>query len=225
MMKSIYDKMWADAFEKIKRNELDLDPLIDTPNDSRLGITLQAKPDQNILENFNLFLNDAKRIEPGQYYYLPDEFHITVMSVINCKRGFNLSEISLPDYIGYIERSINNIKPFMVEFKGITASPSCILIQGFPENNSLEHLRNNLRTEFGDGSLYNTIDSRYIIQTAHCTVIRFRQKLKEKQNFTGLLENYRNYYFGKTYINNLELVLTDWYHSRDIVRVIHTFNL
>jgi 2'-5' RNA ligase len=182
MMKSIYDKMWADAFEKIKRNELDLDPLIDTPNDSRLGITLQVKPDNKNIENFNLFLNiflkEAQNIELGQYCYLPDEIHITVMSIINCKTGFNLSEISLPDYVGYIEESINNIPPFSIEFKGITASPSCILIQGFPENDSLEQIRNNLRTEFGDGSPYNTIDTRYRIQTAHCTVIRFRQKLK-----------------------------------------------
>ena len=39
MLKSIYDEMWADALEKINRNELDLDPLIDDPNDFRRGIT------------------------------------------------------------------------------------------------------------------------------------------------------------------------------------------
>ena len=178
MLQTIYDKMWFESFEKIKRNELEPDPLIDEPNDTRRGITLQAKPDEKILDNFQSFLTEAQNIEPGQYFYLPDEIHITVLSIITCRRGFNLSEISLPDYTGYIEESINNIKPFTIEFIGITASPSCILIQGFPENDSLEQIRNNLRTEFGDGSPYNTIDTRYRIQTAHCTVIRFRQKLK-----------------------------------------------
>ena len=222
-MKSIYDKMWTDAFKKIKNNELDPDPLIDNPNDSRRGITLQAKPEREILENFSIFLKEAQNIEPGQYYYLPDEVHITVMSIINCKTGFNLSEINLPDYIECIEKSINNIKPFIVEFIGITASPSCILIQGFPDNDLLEHMRNRLRAEFAKGDIYNSIDARYEIKTAHCTVMRFKKELEDKQKFIGLLENYRNYHFGKSYINELELVYTDWYHKNDKVQTLHKF--
>lgn len=225
MLKSIYDEMWADALEKINRNELDLDPLIDDPNDFRRGITLQAGPEKKTLVDFSRFLTEAQNIEPKQYFYLPDEIHITVLSIINCKTGFNLSEISLPDYIGYIEESIKNIKPFTIEFKGITTSPSCILVQGFPNNNSLDLIRDNLRNKFGAGSLNNSIDARYRIKTAHCTVIRFRKKLKEKQNFIELLKNYRNYYFGKTCINHLELVQTDWYHKNDLVQVLHEFEL
>ena len=225
MSKTIYDKMWFESFEKIKRNELEPDPLIDEPNDTRRGITLQAKPDERILDNFQSFLTEAQNIEPGQYYYLPDEIHLTVLSIITCRRGFNLSEISLPDYTGYIEESINNIKPFAIEFKGITASPSCILIQGFPENNFLELIRDNLRTKFADGALNNSIDSRYRIQTAHCTVIRFKSKLKEKQKFINLLESYKDYYFGKTSITEFELVQTDWYHKKEKVIVLHRFEL
>ncbi len=225
MMKSIYNKMWTDALENIKKNELDLDPLIDDPNDSRRGITLQAKPDKKILDNFSCFLKEAQKIEPEQYFYRQDEIHITVLSIINCKIGFNLSDIRLPDYIRYIQKGINNIKPFTIKFNGITASPSCILIQGFPENNSLNIVRDNLRAEFVSGDLNNSIDARYRIYTAHCTVIRFKKKLKEKQKFIDLLENYRNYYFGKTCINEMELVHTDWYHKNDIVQVMHKFKL
>ncbi|MGB8319012.1 MAG: hypothetical protein WCE54_12850, partial [Ignavibacteriaceae bacterium] len=170
MLKSLYDKMWGDAFEKIKRNDLEIDKLIDDPNDSRRGITLQARPEKKILNNLNRFLSETRIIEPGQYYYLPGEIHVTVLSIINCHTGFNFSELNLPDYIECIEKSIKNIKPFYIEFKGITASPSCILIQGFPENDSLELIRNILRTEFGNGSLYNSIDIRYRIKTAHSTV-------------------------------------------------------
>ncbi len=225
MMKSIYDNMWNNAYRAFENDELEFDPLIDDLNDSRRGITLQAKPGRKLHDNFSKFLEEARSIEPEQYIYKPDEIHITILSIINCSKEFSLPEINLPAYISYIDNSIKNIKPIEIEFRGLTASSSCILIQGFPENNLLELLRNNLRTEFKKGNLYNSIDKRYKINTAHCTVIRFKKEFKARQKFIGFLENYRDYYFGKTSIFELELVNTDWYHKKDIVQVLQKFKL
>jgi 2'-5' RNA ligase len=225
MLKSIYNKMWNDSLEKISRNELELDPFINDPDDKRRGITLQAKPGIEIQDLFNKFLQEAKKIEPDQYFYKQDEMHITILSIINCSKEFNLSRIFLPDYFEQIENSLISAQPFEIEFRGITASPSCILIQGFPGNNSLELIRNRLREEFAAGDIYNSIDARYRIKTAHCTVIRFIKELKDKQKFIRFLEDYRDYYFGKTLITKLELVYTDWYNKNDIVQVLQKFIL
>ncbi|MGB8318325.1 MAG: hypothetical protein WCE54_09390, partial [Ignavibacteriaceae bacterium] len=68
-------------------------------------------------------------------------------------------------------------------------------------------------------------DIRYRIKTAHSTVIRFREELKHSLNFLSLLEKYRDYNFGKTKINQLELVQTDWYHKKEKVLILNKFEL
>ena len=224
-MKSIYNKMWNDSLEKISRNELELDPFINDPNDLRRGISLHIKPGREILDRFKEFLQEAKRIEPGQYFYRIDEIHITVLSIITCSLGFNLSRISITDYIKQIKNCLIDVHPIEIEFRGITASPSCILIQGFPGNNSLELIRNNLRVQFSKGSLYHSIDERYRIQTAHCTVIRYKNQLRNKKVFIDFLMKYRDVYFGKSLISELELSHTDWYNKKENVHVLHKFKL
>ncbi len=217
--------MWDNALEAFKKDELEFDRFIDDPNDSRRGITLQAKPDKIILNNFNKFIEEIKTIELGQYFYKPDEIHVTALSIINCSSEFNLSKIHVQDYINYIGNSIKNIRPFEIEFKGITASSSCILIQGFPKNNALELMRNNLRNKFKKGNLYNSVDVRYKIKTVHCTLVRFKMELRDKKNFINFLKMNRDKYFGKTWVKELELVYTDWYHKKDVVQVLQKFKL
>jgi 2'-5' RNA ligase len=224
-MKSIYDEMWNNSLEAFREDKFEFDPLIDNPDDLRRGITLQAKPGKDILAAFKKFIDEIRKNEPDQYFYKPGEIHITVMSIINCIPEFSLSKINLHDYIKAIEKCLKNIGDLKIKFSGITASPSCILIQGFQANNSLQMIRNNLRSEIKGANLYNSIDKRYQIKTSHCTVIRFKEELRNKDKFVDFLKDYREYYFGDTSINELELVFTDWYHKQEIVKVLHKFKL
>ena len=217
--------MWDNAIAKFEKGKIEIDPHINDKNDLRRGITLLLKPDKKLLNSFGDFIKDAVSKEPGEYFYKPAEIHVTVLSIINCSADFNLSQIYLPDYIDYIETSLINIQPFEIEFKGITASPSCILIQGFPQNNVLELMRNNLREKFKIGTLYNSIDSRYKIETAHCTVLRFIKELINMKVFIDFLKENRDKYFGNTLVSEIELVYTDWYHKEENVRELHKFKL
>lgn len=224
-MKTIYDKMWDDALEKLEKGELEIDPYINYKNDLRRGITLLIKPEKNLLNSFGDFIKNVMVKEPGQYFYKPEEIHVTVLSIINCSVEFKLSRIHLPDYLTAIENSLKNIHPFNIEFKGITASPSCLLFQGFPENNNLEIIRNNLRAEFNRGELFHSIDARYKIKTAHCTAARFMEGLKDKNVFIDLLKENREKYFGNTRVSEIGLVYTDWYHKKENVKELYKFKL
>jgi 2'-5' RNA ligase len=224
-MRLIYNKMWDNALQAFENDELQFDPFTDDSNDLRRGITLLIKPCEGVQNAFGNFIEEVKSIEPQQYFYKFGEVHVTVLSIINCFDGFNLSHISLPEYIKTIENSLKKIKTFKIEFVGLTASPSCILVQGFPENNMLDILRTNLRIEFKRSSLYNSIDKRYKIKTAHCTLIRFKDKLNNKNILLNFLKKNRNKYFGKTSVTELELTYTDWYHKNEIVRALRKFKL
>ncbi|MES2576886.1 MAG: mutarotase, partial [Bacteroidota bacterium] len=106
---------------------------------------------------------------------------------------------------------------------GITASPSAIMLQGFTNSNSLDDLRNNLRTNFTNSGLQESIDKRYSINTAHATVARFRKKISHTEKLIAILEKYRNFDFGKFKVEKYHLVYNDWYQRKQFVKELHEF--
>lgn len=206
-----YKELYERSIRKIENGDYQTDLLIDSPTDRRLGITLLIRPSENIKNKIQLFLDELKQVDPSQYYYPNSDIHITVMSIISCYEGFQLNQISIPDYTNLIEKSLNGTVRFKVKYRGITASDSGIMIQGFPQNEILNNLRNNLRTNFKNSDLEQSIDKRYSIQTVHSTIVRFRKELQNKNEFLEVLERYKNSDFGSFQVKELELVFNDWY--------------
>jgi 2'-5' RNA ligase len=87
-------------------------------------------------------------------------------------------------------------------------------VQGFPENDQLNQIRNELRKKFRESNLKHSIDQRYSILTAHLTVIRFKQKLDNTNTFINKIDHLKNREFGHSDINELELVANDWYQKK-----------
>ena len=99
------------------------------------------------------------------------------------------------------------------------------MIQGFPQDNSLNHLRDNLRKHFTENGLEQSMDQRYLLQTAHSTIVRFRKLLKKPKQFIRLLNESRNIDFGIFEVNEMELVFNDWYQRNERVKTLESFKL
>lgn len=206
-----YNELYKKSSETILAGNYKLDFQINNEYDSRFGITFLIRPSEMIKANIQLFLNELKAIEPNQYYYPDSDIHITLMSIISCYDGFTLDAINVPEYIDLIQQSLVILDKIKIEFRGVTASPSAIMIQGFPTDDSLNNFRDKLREDFKKSSLPQSIDSRYAISTAHSTVLRFQEKLENLQKLMQVVEKYRDYDFGEFQVENLELVYNDWY--------------
>jgi 2'-5' RNA ligase len=220
-----YNNLYKNSVLKIASENYEIDNLIDSSLDNRFGITLLTRPCRQVKNRIQEFLSDLKAIEPDQYYYRDSDIHVTVMSIITCYEGFDLSQIVLTDYVEIIKKSISTHKRFDIEFKGITASASGIMIQGFPKDDTLNSIRDDLRTNFKNSNLEQTIDKRYSIQTAHSTVVRFSQELTRVKEFVEVLDHYRNYDFGSFTVNSLELVYNDWYQRKEHVKELYRFEI
>jgi len=220
-----YNNLYQDSIRKIKSDYYVVDNLIDSDNDKRFGITLLLRPDNLVKTNIQKFLSVIRSIEPNQYFYRDSDMHVTVMSIISCYDGFKLSQIRIEDYVETIKKSINGISCFNIEFWGLTASPSCLMVQGFLENNTLNQIRDNLRVNFKDTGLEQSMDKRYAIQTAHSTIFRLKEKIENKESFLDALEKYRDYYFGTFTVDSLELVFNDWYQRKEYVKELSRFEL
>jgi 2'-5' RNA ligase len=219
-----YHKLYTESIAKIAAGNYETDHLIDSDTDYRFGITLVIRPDAATNNNIQQFLSEAKAIEPDQYYYQNSDIHITLMSIISCYEGFDLKDIHVQDYIQLIQQVLAKHKSFKIQFKGLTASPSCILIQGFLTD-TLNEIRDDLRAGFKNSELQQSIDKRYAIQTAHATVIRFRSALENKDALVQLIEKYHDFDFGTFEVKQVELVYNDWYQRERFVKKLQVFKL
>lgn len=220
-----YTQLWDNAVRRFRANTFELDPLIDQKSDTRYGITLLIRPNTVVKRRIQAFLHELHEVEPSQYYYPATDFHVTVMSIISCHPGFTLDRIQVQEYSAAITSCLKHISRFALTFHGITASSSCVMVQGFPCDRMLEMSRNAIREHFRRSSLQQSIDSRYIIQTAHATVVRFRRTISQVKQFINILECYRKYDFGTCEVDSYELVFNDWYLRERYVQHLHTFFL
>jgi 2'-5' RNA ligase len=206
-----YKQLYKTSSEAILAGNFKVDTQINDASDSRFGITLLIRPSESIKANIQLFLEELKAIDPNQYYYPDSDLHITVMSIISCYEDFTLDKINIRDYTDVIQQSLVHLDKIKIEFRGVTASPSAVMIQGFPTNKSLDNFRNKLRENFRKSALQQSIDSRYTIATAHSTVLRFQEKIQDSAKLIQVVEKFRDYNFGEFTVENLELVYNDWY--------------
>lgn len=206
-----YNQLYTKSSEAILAGNYKLDSDLKNESDSRFGITVLIRPSEAVKANIQLFLAELKAIDPEQYYYADSDIHITVLSIISCYEGFALDQISVEDYIDIIQESINDLGEIKIRFRGVTASPSAIMIQGFPSDETLNTLRDKLRVNFKSSTLQQSIDSRYAISTAHSTVVRFQENLQNPERLMQIVENFRDFDFGEFTVENIELVYNDWY--------------
>ncbi|MDF3126716.1 2'-5' RNA ligase family protein [Rheinheimera sp. 1928-s] len=220
-----YQALWLQSLSRFEQHQFETDPLLTAKNDSRYGVTLLARPSEQVKQHIQHSLAELMLLEPAQYYYPATDLHLTVLSLISCYSGFDLSQIDTAAYVELVQQVIKNTGPFRLHFHGITASPSCVLVQGFFEDQQLNQLRAKLRSAFGQSTLQHSIDQRYAIQTAHMTVSRFSQQPANPELFLQKIKALASVNFGTCLIDELELVGNDWYQRQQNTVLLGKFSL
>jgi 2'-5' RNA ligase len=219
-----YDKLWQEALPRIVREGFEFDSLLDSEKDQRFGITLLIRPETEVKASIQEFLDEVRKADPDQYFYPNSDIHVTVMPIISCYEGFQIKNIQVEEYIHLLKGCLAEISPFHIQFYGITASPSCLMVKGFPSDLTLENIRNKLRLSFRHADLEQSLDKRYPLQTAHSTVVRFRKEVKDPSKILAILDHWKDHDFGSSKVASLELVFNDWYQRKQIVKHLFTFN-
>ncbi len=218
--------MWSTAGKKIRAGKVEIDPVLAARRpDRRRGLALMVRPSRDTRQRVMTFLRELRRLEPDQHYYAPSELHLTILSPFTTTLNHRPFFARLKKYISAVDAAMRRARPMRIEFKGITASPGAILIQGFFANNALNDLRDDLRQELRVRRLTAGLDTRYRLETAHLTVMRFRAPLRDSKKFAATLTRARKRSFGSTTIRNPALVKTDWYMSHQTVEMVKRYRL
>jgi 2'-5' RNA ligase len=221
----IYDDLWSQTLPLFLKDQYETDPLITDPNDLRRGLTLRAGLSEEVIVKIEDFTERLRSIIPGQYFIPASDLHLTILAIVGCHADFHHDAALDQSYIETISKCIRDLPRPRIKFSGITASSSCLLLQGYPENSSLAELRNRLRETFKASTLPNSMDSRYSIKTAHVTIMRFQKPQSSLSDFIQFITENKNRDFGSQGIDRLELVSNDWYHKKNNTKRINIFSL
>lgn len=206
-----YHAMREEAISRLLTTGVEPDPLLLSGQDTRRGITLLARPPEPVTAAISRVLADVQPAAPEQYYYPAADMHLTILSIISCYPSFRLTDIDPAAYQEVVRAALAQVGPLTIRYAGLTASAGGLMVQGFPEDDALNHLRNELRAAFRRSGLRQSIDERYTLQTAHSTVLRFTSPLPHPAQLVAVLQRHEHTPIGTFQVDTLELVYNDWY--------------
>jgi 2'-5' RNA ligase len=222
----IYEQLWQKAASAFAAGRPGIDPhLPDKAHDSRRGVTLLLRPNQAVQRSINAFLGELAEVAPGQYFYRPEEFHVTVLSIVPGSELWRDKIRPLITYRSIVSKVLKAHREFSIGFRGITASANAVMVQGFPAADTLRQIRDHLREELRKNNMADELARKYQIQTAHLTIMRFCRLDTDWNRIRTLLEANRETPFGETRVQSLQLVLTDWYASAERIMLLEEYKL
>ena len=221
-----YESLWCAAVTAFAQNQFQVDAhLQNKAADFRRGLTLILRPGPAVREAFTTFVDQLKLAAPGQYFYRPEEWHVTVLSIIPGSEHWQEKMPQLAAYQACVEEVMKGCQPFSIRFRGVTASPAAVMIQGIPPDDALAQIRDGLRASLQRAGFGDQLDVRYKINTAHVTVMRFSHGNTNGKNLLALLTANRTTDFGAVNVGGLELIFGDWYASAESSRTVQAYKL
>jgi 2'-5' RNA ligase len=221
-----YDRLWRSAVAAFEGRHVQLDPhLPHKQGDARRGYTLMIRPAPPVTRRIAAFLAEFDACEPGQYLYRPVEFHVTLLSLFTATEGYQPYFERRDAYIGAVDRALGAASRFAIHFRGVTASPGAVMIQGFPQDETFARLRDAVRRQLHLAGLGEGLDQRYRIRAAHATVIRFQRPPHDLPGLLHFLSQNRERDFGTSPVSVIQFVENDWYMSEDRVKVVKEYAL
>jgi len=199
--------------------------LLNKANDLRRGVSLSFWLPASIQARIKNFLDQLAADFPGQYFYQPEELHVTVVTLVSATEHWQQEFGDVGSFRAILGEVLARHPPFQVEFRGVTAAPNAVLIQGFPIGNTLENIRADLRRTFVERGFPNRLDRRYPNSAAHVTAMRFCKPDSDWKRLAAVLKASRQIHFGTMQVEELQLLLSDWYASANRVRLLEEFPL
>lgn len=185
--------------------------LTSSSTDERMALALVFRPSGEIAGRITAHLEQLRDMEPDLYFYPPRDLHVTVVDILKGMPGRKIPD-NIEQYIQCIKECAARIRPFTVEFDGMTASDNAAMVKGFYEA-ELEDFRILIRRAFAEKSL--PLEERYQTISSHITTTRIPIKLQNPKAFIDYIMEPVS--FGTMKTDSLELVFHNWYDSKKTV--------
>ena len=182
--------------------------LTNAKNDNRISLNLLIRINPEISDKIENCISELKNLEPSLYYYPKSDLHVTVIDILKASPDRSIPE-NLNEYINCIKKCASQIKPFKIEFNGLTMSDNAIMVKGYYEY-ELQKFRELLRKTLKESGL--SIEERYETISCHITISRVPDKINNPNDLIKFIE--KDKMFGVIEIDSFELSLHNWYDTK-----------
>lgn len=225
-LSQFYADMWRDSRPRYRENTLEFDPyLADRTADRRRGITVILRLQGEVADRVMRVIERLSALDPAQYAYSPEQLHNTLLSLNNSPPDYVPDPVDLQRYQTLLSAFFRTIPAFTIDYRGIIGTPAAVILCGYPQDDRLNQIRDALRADLTAHGLGASLDQRYRIISAHSTLMRFAQPLRDPNALIAEIEAHREYPFGLLRVSEIEFVLNDWYMSPDRVQTLARYPL
>ena len=208
---SLYEGIMIRGIDSVRKQKEYVDHHIDDMADTRMGITLVIRPTAEINERISRMEEELRKIEPEQYYYPQEDYHITLLDILTARQGFAYTKEQVSTCRQLSEEVIRRAKPFTIHLKGIVLSEGAVMVKGYYEN-EMEHLRRHLREAIINYGMQ--LDERYPTISSHVTIARFRTEIKLREQLIDKISEYKELEIGTFPVSQIDLICHNWYDSK-----------
>jgi hypothetical protein len=205
---AVYKKMWSQFQAETSENKqsVDLPPKL---GDSRWGASLILRLYQEksqLIEQLQQTTNELiPLVGDRQLFYEPDTFHTTIRS-LEPFREFTADDERIDTYQEILGEFSNEFGSIVIDYMGLTISGATIMVQGWPENDSLQSLRGQLAIKLRDRNLHIGPEEHELRTTAHTSLVVFTEKIKNVPRLLQYIGANRMTKYGRLQTNKIELV-------------------
>jgi 2'-5' RNA ligase len=203
-----YDGLWARSKERLAAGRV----VADRPPPSigrRWGIAAVLRPSPEVASSLSAVACEISRLAgERQLVYEETNLHTTLCSIESRRLSGSPDEDRVRRYAEALREAAEKARPVHVSYRGLTASLSGVLAQGWPTDGSLQELRH---------AVYAGLEAQGLAipewssprRTAHATLVVFANPLHAPSALARLVEENRNTNFGACVFDAVELVRYD----------------
>lgn len=199
-----YAHLWGRSRERLRAGTPAVEPPPHEGGD-RWGLSVIFRPDDAVGRRLAEAATELRsHAGSGHAYYGTETLHTTVMTVDTYRVHLDANRHVAP-YVRLMQNAAEGIPRFRHEYRGLTASASTILAQGFPVGDALSDIRTALCGLLSPGTKESRQEAR-VRTFAHASLCVFSGPIVAAEGLVSYIENHREHVYGACDVHALELV-------------------
>lgn len=208
-----YELLWEQGKRSLRERGVITENLLPPEKDLRRGLGLYFWQ-RDLVPATQPFLEKIHRELPDEVvlYGFPDSparQHLSFLGLVATQEDYESRFQHLEEDFDAVCRLIlEKTPPIEAEFKGFAANSDCLLMKGYPGDNSFNETRDELREEIVKAGLPPLLRGK--VQIFHTTVGRFLKPIRDVERLIALVEDFNEVEIGKDVFRDLHLGRTSW---------------
>lgn len=201
-----YERIWSATKDDLARGHVQADP-IPGEKSSRWGVSAILRPTEEVTATLEEVIRQLS-VWTGkeQVLYTRANLHTTISTIELYRAAVPQNDEQVAQYIHILQEIAPRYFPLRIAYQGLTASQIGIIAQGWPLDDHLYRLRQDLHQQLQAHNLAHGPDTRKLRRTAHASLAVFTGAVRNPVALVSLIEQNRETFFGEIAVSSIELV-------------------